>query len=100
LDVALTVSPIKDAEGRIVGASTIARDITERKRYREALEIQARTLREQAQMLDLANVMARDLNDRIILWNTGMEKMYGWLRAEMLGRVSNEALKTMAAQPL
>ena len=31
VDVALTVSPIKDAEGRIIGASTIARDITERK---------------------------------------------------------------------
>jgi light-regulated signal transduction histidine kinase (bacteriophytochrome) len=45
LDVSLTVSPIKDAEGRIVGASTIARDITDRKRYREALEkrVQERT---------------------------------------------------------
>ena len=32
IDVAVTISPIKDAGGRIVGASTIARDITERKR--------------------------------------------------------------------
>jgi PAS domain S-box-containing protein len=32
VDVSLTVSPIRDAEGRIVGASSIARDITERKR--------------------------------------------------------------------
>jgi PAS domain S-box-containing protein len=32
IDVALTVSPIKDADGRIVGASTIARDVSERKR--------------------------------------------------------------------
>jgi PAS domain S-box-containing protein len=32
IDISLTVSPIKDAEGRIVGASKIARDITERKR--------------------------------------------------------------------
>ncbi|HEV8390891.1 MAG TPA: PAS domain S-box protein [Dongiaceae bacterium] len=31
IDISLTVSPIKDAEGRIVGASKIARDITERK---------------------------------------------------------------------
>src|SRR6516165_4121718 len=29
--ISLTISPIKDAEGRIVGASKIARDITERK---------------------------------------------------------------------
>jgi PAS domain S-box-containing protein len=35
LDISLTVSPIRDADGRIVGASKIARDITERKRAQE-----------------------------------------------------------------
>jgi PAS domain S-box-containing protein len=37
LDVSLTVSPIKDANGTIIGASKIARDITERKRMEAAL---------------------------------------------------------------
>ena len=37
VDVSLTISPIKDAAGRVVGASKIARDITERKRADEAL---------------------------------------------------------------
>ena len=37
LDVALTISPMKDAAGRIVGALKLARDITERKRAEEAL---------------------------------------------------------------
>lgn len=37
LDISLTVSPIADANGRIVGASKIARDITDRKRAEEAL---------------------------------------------------------------
>jgi PAS domain S-box-containing protein len=37
VDVSLTVSPIVDAEGRFVGASGIARDITERKQAEEAL---------------------------------------------------------------
>jgi PAS domain S-box-containing protein len=32
LDISLTISPVKDASGRIIGASKIARDITERKR--------------------------------------------------------------------
>jgi len=36
-DISLTVSPIKDAEGRIIGASKIARDITERKQAEEAM---------------------------------------------------------------
>ena len=41
LDVSLTISPIKDSAGNIVGASTIARDITERKRAEEARARQA-----------------------------------------------------------
>ena len=37
LDISLTVSPVKDASGRIVGASKIARDITERRQTEQAL---------------------------------------------------------------
>jgi PAS domain S-box-containing protein len=52
IDVSLTVSPVRDAAGRIVGASKIARDVSERRRlddYRNALlahEQQARTAAE------------------------------------------------------
>jgi signal transduction histidine kinase len=38
LHVSLTISPIKDANGYVVGASKIARDITERKLAEKALE--------------------------------------------------------------
>jgi PAS domain S-box-containing protein len=38
LDISLTVSPIRDAQGRIIGASKIARDVTARKRAEEALQ--------------------------------------------------------------
>jgi two-component system, chemotaxis family, CheB/CheR fusion protein len=46
LDVSLTVSPIRDADGVIVGASKIARDITDRKRAEEALRRSEEQLRE------------------------------------------------------
>lgn len=39
IDVSLTVSPIKDANGKIVGASKISRDITEKKRAEETKEL-------------------------------------------------------------
>jgi PAS domain S-box-containing protein len=94
IEVSVTISPIKNAKGQIVGVSSIARNITERKRAQEALERHASMLREQAQMLDLANVMARDLEHRIILWNSGMEKMYGWTKDEALGKNSYELLRT------
>lgn len=44
LDIALTISPIRDAAGRIIGASKIGRDITERKRAEAALAAQAEEL--------------------------------------------------------
>jgi PAS domain S-box-containing protein len=46
LDVSLTVSPVRDASGTIVGASKVARDITEQKRADEALKRSEEQLRE------------------------------------------------------
>jgi len=39
IDISLTVSPIKDADGRIIGASKIARDISERKRAEQQQQL-------------------------------------------------------------
>jgi PAS domain S-box-containing protein len=38
LDVSVTISPVKDAHGRVVGASKVARDITDRKRIEQILK--------------------------------------------------------------
>ena len=38
IDISLTISPVKDADGRVIGASKIARDITEQKQTRIALQ--------------------------------------------------------------
>jgi PAS domain S-box-containing protein len=55
--VALTISPIKDAEGKIVGASKVARDITEQKRNQELIATLAREAEHRSKNL-LANVQA------------------------------------------
>jgi PAS domain S-box-containing protein len=62
LDVSLTISPVKDAAGRIVGVSKTARDITDRKRaaallqhQKEALEMVAR----QVPLFDVLDFLAR-----------------------------------------
>jgi PAS domain S-box-containing protein len=44
IDISLTVSPLVNAEGKIIGASKIARDITERKRASEAQEMLTREM--------------------------------------------------------
>ena len=55
--VSLTVSPVKNAEGMIVGASKIARDITEQKRNQEQIATLAREAEHRSKNL-LANVQA------------------------------------------
>jgi PAS domain S-box-containing protein len=46
IDISLTISPIRDAEGQIIGASKIARDVSERKQAEEALQKAVEALRE------------------------------------------------------
>jgi PAS domain S-box-containing protein len=55
--VSLTVSPVKNAEGKIVGASKIARDITEQKRNQEQIATLAREAEHRSKNV-LANVQA------------------------------------------
>lgn len=73
--------------------TVILRDITERKRVEE-------TLNEQTKILDLAPVLIRDLNSRIIFWNKGAEQMYGWSAAEVLDRISHSIFQTEFPQAL
>ncbi|MDA8431532.1 MAG: PAS domain S-box protein, partial [Nitrospiraceae bacterium] len=57
--VSLTVSPVRDAAGKIVGASTIARDVTERKK----LEDQLRHAQKMEAVGTLASGIAHDFNN-------------------------------------
>jgi PAS domain S-box-containing protein len=95
LDISATVSPIRDETGKIVGASKVARDITERKRVEE-------TLRRQAAIIDLSPdaIIVRDFDGRIISWSRGAETLYGWTAEEVLGRVTHSLFQTRFPQPL
>ena len=57
-------------------------------------------LREKARLLDLTNVMVRDLDGRITFWNTGSQQLFGWTREEAIGRVAYELLQTQFPEPL
>jgi PAS domain S-box-containing protein len=84
----------KNDRGEVEFLSTIARDISERKRAEEQLIAQAETLREQAELLDHAQdaIVVRGLDHRIVFWNRGAEKMYGWTAEEAAGRDVRELI--------
>jgi len=83
IDVSVTISPIRGADGEVVGASKIARDITERKRAQEALR-QSDTRREFALKtagvgdwdLDLATLEATrsSLHDQIFGYSSPLKE--------------------------
>ena len=66
IDISVTISPIRDADGTIVGASKVARDITERKQLeRQILEISDREQRR----------IGHDLHDGLCQHLAGIELM-------------------------
>ena len=60
LDISLTISPIKDSQGRVIGASKIARDITAQKRAEQTLRESEQRLLALADALE-AQVRARTM---------------------------------------
>ena len=71
-------------------------EIAERKRAEEVLQKQALELRDQAQLLELAHdaILVRDPASKIVFWNRGAERMYGWTREEAKGEITHTFLQT------
>ena len=51
VDISLTISPVRNSEGKIIGASKIARDITERKRTEERQDLIVEASRRNAEVM-------------------------------------------------
>ena len=68
----------------------------------DILKKQADALREQAELLDLAEdlIMVLDMDHRILFWNRGAEKKYGWSRREVRGENIHTLLRTSFPQSL
>jgi PAS domain S-box-containing protein len=99
IDVSVTVSPIWDAGGTVIGVSSLARDVTERNRAEAqsaavAQERQQSERRESELASQLAAIVesasvaiiGAALDHMVTSWNSAAERMLGYAPGEMIGR--------------
>jgi PAS domain S-box-containing protein len=85
VDVSLTVSPIKNAHGEVIGASKIAQDISQRKRTEEALRTsEARKAAFFETALDC--IISMDHEGRVVEFNPAAERTFGYHEEDVLGK--------------
>ena len=93
LNISLTISPVKDAQGLVVGASKIARDITERVRQEQALQIANAALHQANADLELfAYSASHDLQEPLRMlrvYSELLQKTFGG----QLGQVGDEFIR-------
>ena len=80
-----------------VSSDVLARSI----RYAIERKRTEHKIREQAALLDVATdaILVRDLDNRIVFWNKGAERLYGWTAEAAIGQKISELLYSAASPP-
>jgi PAS domain S-box-containing protein len=85
IEISLTVSPVRDASGTVIGVSKTARDITERKRAAAALAAQQEWYRVTLASIGDA-IITSDSDGRVSYMNSVAETLTGWTTETAKGR--------------
>jgi diguanylate cyclase (GGDEF)-like protein/PAS domain S-box-containing protein len=80
----LTVSPIRDADDLVVGASTIARSVRALREASEAAQLMAAVVEHSDEA-----IITSKLDGIITSWNPAAERLFGYSRAEMVGKLGD-----------
>ncbi|HKV56442.1 MAG TPA: PAS domain S-box protein [Candidatus Binataceae bacterium] len=99
--VSYNATTFRDAAGRLKGVFAAARDITAQKSLEEQIRKQNRELTEATAFLNNVlessteySIIAMDLDGRILAWNEGARRNYGYGAEEMVGKGDSRVLHT------
>jgi PAS domain S-box-containing protein len=81
IEISCSASPVKNADGTLMGVATIIRDIGERKRADEARALVAAVVE-----FSEEGILAVSLDKKVLSWNRGAEAIYGFSAEEILGK--------------
>src|SRR3712207_3944480 len=81
LDVSISLAPIRNTQGEVIGVSASVHDLSER-RTREVATARLESVVEQSQEA----LAAFDADGRVTLWNKAAERLFGYDASELLGR--------------
>lgn len=84
IDVSLTVSPVRDSAGRLLGAAKVARDITASKRYQVELEEREAHLRSVLDTISDAIIVIDD-SGMMRSFSAAAERQFGYAAEEVIG---------------
>ena len=85
LYISMRLSPLRDAEGHVVGGLGVVEDITDRMRALAALRSSEERLSLHVKHSPLG-VVSWDLNGKVVEWNEAAMRIFGFTAAEMLGQ--------------
>ncbi len=83
-----SAAPIRDDDGRVVGAVLVFRDITERRQWEKSESERLLSARLLAAIVETSDdaIVSKTLDGTIRTWNAGAERLFGYTAAEAIGR--------------
>jgi len=88
VNVSVTVSPVRDAAGTVIGGATVARDLTAQKQSELALDASEARWRAVAEST-VDGIVVIDSSGRIEAFNAAAERLFGYREADVMGRNVN-----------